>query len=630
MFCTKCGKELHDEDRFCAYCGAAVRETQPSKYDDVVFNPPFKVEAQRRTEEILKSTDAPEAEVKKETVSFEWNLDGFPSYEPKETEPAEFNWDSVVERKKEAAQIKVEKIEPEQELFYTLPRDKGGDTKEVPAVREPFFWDAVSVKEEGKEKKTDIIEELERELLGGAEEEEQENREGDLASGHEDPDEEIETNFIEELILDVPEAPTFNKDDERFYTYNQKFDAFQELLEKERDRLKTLEDDYNKNKEALDYTWVNEVFPELDRKLDVEDVAEPPMTMTVEVSEASEEINETAQIIPDELEGIDETVEIIPDEVKVIDEEECIILDEFEIVDETEHIIPDESDKNNEDVDVLTDENPTGKEKLRYSDVFPRSLVDNNDTGADVSAEATKKEVKPAASAINSIYDEIEEDEPKKHIFAKVIISVLLILIVAEGIVIAAKFLAPESKISLWANDIMLKAADFITGGSGEGKSDENQGDDISGDSEKTVHMSSIIAEAADDVTTIGETLYNPDLTFDKLKSYSFDEIPESEVFADSVWLTDDGGQTVTYGQGLIKSVLRYYDSWQAVNTNEALVGINSLEVGEIRTGAGGFYVLCKVTYAGANGGKVKKYHTVYMRISGKTMIINEIKEDNL
>ena len=26
MFCTKCGRPLHDGDKFCAYCGTKVRE----------------------------------------------------------------------------------------------------------------------------------------------------------------------------------------------------------------------------------------------------------------------------------------------------------------------------------------------------------------------------------------------------------------------------------------------------------------------------------------------------------------------------------------------------------------------------------------------------------------------------
>ena len=58
MFCTKCGNLLHDGDRFCAHCGAKVREEarrdfrEGSKYEEVVFNPPFREEAEKRTRRI--------------------------------------------------------------------------------------------------------------------------------------------------------------------------------------------------------------------------------------------------------------------------------------------------------------------------------------------------------------------------------------------------------------------------------------------------------------------------------------------------------------------------------------------------------------------------------------------------
>ena len=129
---------------------------------------------------------------------------------------------------------------------------------------------------------------------------------------------------------------------------------------------------------------------------------------------------------------------------------------------------------------------------------------------------------------------------------------------------------------------------------------------------------------------TIGETMYNEELTFDMLDGYSFEEIPDADNFVDADWYKDSQGGSVTYGEKIMESLIRYYDSWQAVNTDETLVGINSLEFGEIKTGKEGFYVLCKVTYAGADGGTAEKYQTVYLRISDKAMIINEIKEDNL
>ena len=46
MFCTNCGKELNPGDRFCANCGCEVKASQTEKrqYDNVVFNPPFRME----------------------------------------------------------------------------------------------------------------------------------------------------------------------------------------------------------------------------------------------------------------------------------------------------------------------------------------------------------------------------------------------------------------------------------------------------------------------------------------------------------------------------------------------------------------------------------------------------------
>ena len=55
MFCTKCGKELYPGDRFCAYCGAEVRNHEKPRYEDIVFNPPFKIEAEKKTQEILQA-----------------------------------------------------------------------------------------------------------------------------------------------------------------------------------------------------------------------------------------------------------------------------------------------------------------------------------------------------------------------------------------------------------------------------------------------------------------------------------------------------------------------------------------------------------------------------------------------
>lgn len=50
--------------------------------------------------------------------------------------------------------------------------------------------------------------------------------------------------------------------DERFYTYHQKTDAFDALLEQERERMRAMQEEYGRSARNMDYTWVPEVFPQ--------------------------------------------------------------------------------------------------------------------------------------------------------------------------------------------------------------------------------------------------------------------------------------------------------------------------------------------------------------------------------
>ena len=85
MFCTNCGKKLYEGDRFCAYCGTKVREEEPKSRQEIVFNPPFRAEAERGPSEIFKGFSESSEELEKprrtEPAHFDWNLDGFPSSE---------------------------------------------------------------------------------------------------------------------------------------------------------------------------------------------------------------------------------------------------------------------------------------------------------------------------------------------------------------------------------------------------------------------------------------------------------------------------------------------------------------------------------------------------------------------
>ncbi len=515
MFCTKCGKELYEGDRFCAFCGAEVRSHGASKNDDIVFNPPFKLEAQKKTEEILKATEErreEEKKAKRETVAFDWNLEGFPTAAPKKTEDVDFNWDSVLEKRSRIGSDAVysEKEEP------VMVQEPTVEKIELPETRDEAM----------------PVEELEKELFGSLEKE----------------------------------------PDDRFYTFNQKNNAFQELLDKEKERVQSLEDEYNKQLAEMDYTWVPDVFPAKYKPEPVKEVhAEPdeePVPKTPEPSETEDPV----------LIGV-----VQPQTPQAVD-----------LTKETE-IPPCNAEKEQT--------TPSDKEKLRYSDIFPRVDIPSG-----------------SSSDIGFAFDEEEEEPVKKHTGLKILIAILIIALVLEGIILAIKFFAPDSKASQMVNDVIFKVADIFTGGSDEPANDP-QDDDV-----KSAYISGIVTEKAADVKTIGSVIYNPQLVYDKSKAYSFDEIASADEFVDAEWKD----ASATYGEKLIETIIKYYDGWIDTKKDKSLVGINTLEIGEIKTGQSGFYTLCKVTYAGDDGSEISDVQTVYTVISNGLMVINEIKEEVL
>lgn len=576
MFCTKCGKELYEGDRFCAYCGAEVRAQRHSKNDEVVFNPPFKIEAQKKTEEILKATeerkDAEKA--KKETVSFDWNLDGFPAAQLKKTEDVDFNWDSVLERKNrgfaptEPTVEKIEpKLEPREEFFERAAEKNTENTSTAGEQTQPE--DVLSV------------EELERELFG------------DLEKQRTQSERKQQTN---------PDA--------RFYTFNQKNDAFQELVDKEKERVRNMEDEYNRQLAEMDYTWVPEVFPpkrKAEPEQEVKSNCEPEKTIEVppvtEIKDVKEPLN-----IPE-----------IEDEPKA----------EFDSGKAQNYVIAVQQPKTPNIVDLTgaaeeKTENAEKKEespsndKLRYSDIFPRV-----GTGGD---ENRNRNSGNGSSSLTVSADEVQEEKPvKKHILIRIIIALLVIALVIEGALLAIKFIAPDSQVSQKVNDVIFKIADIFTGGSQTPP--QGSGEDINPNyGAKDAYLSGIILEKSAGVQSIGTVIYNPELVYDKDKTYAFDEISSAEDFVDAEWEE----ASATYGEKLMESLINYYDGWKATNTDKSLVGINTLEIGSIKTGEEGFYVLCKVIYAGTDGDEITQYQSVYAKISNGLMVINEIKEETL
>ena len=714
MFCTKCGKELFEDDKFCAYCGAEVRVRPASKAAEVVFNPPFKIEAQKRTEEILKATEERkqeeqaqvQAKAKSESVDFDWNLEGFPTAKPRKTEDVDFNWDSVVEKRNRY----------ESEPTYGFASDP-----EVPQGYANFQPSQIgeAMQESGfvAQRKSETLTDFEMpSWLGG-------QSSSEPASAYQSPIESEATSWVEkvsapstqsaeaededdDLSIEELEKELFGDmeqkneaQDDKFYTFNKKNDEFQELLDKEKQRVKSMEDEYNKQFAEMDYTWVPDVFPAMSRREAaapevatgaalgaVDQVAgqpsqaeQPELTQqqeatpqaaapATELAPATDaEVAEDAQW--QELEQALRTAE------PQADADDTVLIGIVQpatphTVDLTQDIsglaaelaasetqgaeasVPFPSGEPSTSGDgasaaeggaadsqgkpaaepsgepaeaggtaaaepaepdtaptaeELAGDTPADKEKLRYSDIFPRADSEgSNNYGGGL------------------VFDEEDEEPAKKHVLLKIIITLLIIAALLEGAILGIKFFAPDSELSDMIDNSIFKVADFLAGNSSDQGDDQTkvaQDEDV-----LAAYLSNIVTEKSADAAMIGTVTYNQELVYEDGKTYAFEEVSTADDFVDADW----EGMDATYGEKLLEAVIKYYDSWIDTNKDESLVGINTLEIGEIKTGKSGFYTLCRVTYAAADGSEITSIQTVYTVISDGMMLINEIKEESV
>lgn len=607
MFCTKCGKKLYDGDSFCAYCGAKVREelmfkteTKPKArttgLDDVVFNPPFKAEAERRTKGIEEQTNPYSTEPKRERVTLDWNLDGFPSAERKKDD-FEINWDAVIEKRRESRVVNVEKI---------LPVDEGFKFEEPKMVFEPLREESKKEEQTKYEEKKEVLADL----------------------FVEEKDEPLSIEDLEKAlfgtedfaILDqndpslTVEYKSLKKKEEEFYTFNSKRDAFQELLDKERERIEALENERKSQwneittdeeieyvpKEALKF---EDVFkePKITPQLKEVCVVVPPLTARVMADDPANIVEPWYQVVLAPLTA----------RVTVTEEEEC----PFQESEDARDSARDAGEEFGGPVIEREELSKEEKTKLRYSDVFP---VDAFDTvGDDESGKPVKEEVKKFFDDAEDEDD--DEDEKGGHGIIKAIITILAIIITLELVVIGIKFVAPESKVALMVDDLMTKVTSLFAG------EEEPSDEPVINIEENAIEKHA--NELAATPSNIGRVTYDATLKYDLSKTYAFDGIASTSEFTDVAW---NGDANKTNGYLIVESTLNYYDSWTANHPDSDIVGINQVTIGEVRTGSSGYYVLNKVIYQGEAGDVIEKTEIVYLEASEDKIIVKEVKEETI
>lgn len=435
---------------------------------------------------------------------------------------------------------------------------------------------------------------------------------------------------------------------EKFYTYNKKNEEFQQLLDQEYERLRGMENARRADTESLEFTWARTLFPE--RPEEEEDVAavlmkkngvqaetEPAAEIPAEMK--SEPVSDATLDFSAVREEARQKKKLEAEAAKASAEEQPAAAESAQKTAVTEETGAEEAEKKEEPAAEApeTEEPPCEelevkdshdeKAKLRYSDIFPREIPDDGGNAGDGAVSGT-------AAKVSEVFDEYdEEDEPKKmNVFVKLILLILMLLLLAEGTVLLAKFIAPDSVFSQKADQVVESLMDRITGGDGKADGDaEDSGSlPVFGGEPDATYISDLLAEKIEQPDSIGEVLEDPALKYDDGKDYAFKEISDAELLEESEWKTGEDGESISYAEGILTAVVDYYAQWQATNKDTSLIGINKLEIGEIRTGEQGYYTLCRLTFAAAEGEESVKYVTAYVKISQNSMVLNEIKEERL
>ncbi len=558
MYCKKCGKKLADGDRFCGNCG--------TKIDVSDINIGFAEEETKPKKNF-------------EFGAFNWDLDGYPDEEKAKTEDVDFNWNTVLEEKKRKEieeKSFTETIITENELFDKIRNENSAkDASEL-----SFNWELGSTTRVDRANRFESI-------IPKSEEKTELDVPIEVSDEHDEAQDIVDVD--EALAAGIAAASSPRKSIDKFYTFNQKNEEFQALLDQEYERLRNRirEDseaeaiiaDKEEKLEQARATWSkepldehNEEEPEklvetkeeiethseefvetevetpeyesndeTDRLEDIEDT-ETEAKPQSELDDASEE--ETEDIVEETEESVteDETVaceseegtECKQDSNEVHDEEACAAVS---IESESEDVVEVEP----EDVAEAESEEIIDNSKELHAEEEISNTPESGNPPSDEEKEKEEKSGDEDSKAAKLHYRDIfanddvnggdSGDEQKtgrwKIIVLDIVILILAIAVICSGILVFAKGSAPANKISQGISWVTEKFS-----GSNDSSKDKatNKSDN---EGKQTKSMEDVVAAAKKNYVNIGKAQYDSSLKFDKSKDYGISELKSAKKFKD-------------------------------------------------------------------------------------------------
>jgi hypothetical protein len=583
MYCKKCGKRLADGDKFCGNCG--------TKIDVSEINIGF-------------AEEEPKPKKNFDFGAFNWDLDGYPDEDKAKTEDVDFNWNTVLEEKKRKdieEKSFTETIMTENELFDRIQsEDNAKDASEI-----SFNWELGSTT---RVEKADRFESI----IPKVEEKAELEIPVEVSEEHEEVKDLVDID--EALAAGLAAASSPRRSIDKFYTFNQKNEEFQALLDQEYERLRNrIREDSeaeaiiaNKEEklEQARATWSKEALEEpVEETEETVEVAEETETPVKAAVEAEVEVAEAEAVNDAEDTEEAQDTEVETEEAPETEETDVETESEFEEVEETEEATEEDEEA------VQEVEEPAIQEEACACEAEDEVACDISSEDAEeacvVEAQAQVEEVAKAEEAeTEDAHDDTEEaeaeetpsepesgnppsDEEKKEedasgdedsketklhysdIFAnddvhdsdsgneqktgrwKIIVLDIIIVILAIAVICSG--ILVFAKGSAPANKIS-QGISWVTekfSGSSDNSKDDKKSEEKA---EKTKSMEDVVAAAKKNYVNIGKVQYDSKLKFDTSKDYGISELKNAKKFKDGEF---SGGKLLS--EAIVNLSLGYY-----------------------------------------------------------------------
>ena len=398
MYCKKCGKRLADGDKFCGNCG--------TKIDVSEINIGF-------------AEEEPKPKKNFDFGAFNWDLDGYPDEDKAKTEDVDFNWNTVLEEKKRKdieEKSFTETIMTENELFDRIQsEDNAKDASEL-----SFNWELGSTT---RVEKADRFESI----IPKGEEKAELDIPVEVSEDHEEVKDLVDVD--EALAAGIAAASSPRRSIDKFYTFNQKNEEFQALLDQEYERLRNrIREDSeaeaiiaNKEEklEQARATWskepLEEPVEEAEETVEVTEETEAPVEVAVESEVEATEVEEAEAEAVNDAENTEEAqdTEVETEEAPETEETDVETESEFEEVEETEEATEEDEEA------VQEVEEPAIQEEACACEAEDEVACDISSEDAEeacvVETQAQAEEVEKAEETeAEDTYDDNEEAEAEE------------------------------------------------------------------------------------------------------------------------------------------------------------------------------------------------------------------------